>query len=129
MRAPTSPILSEFYFQFLENTTIYSLLRDYNISGFFRYVDDILILYKENTTNIDDLLSTFIKLTTNLKFTLVKETEGKINFLDITIHRETSSLSMEIYRKPAYTDSIIPNDSTIVNVWDPTTYFSTYHWI
>jgi hypothetical protein len=110
MGAPTSPILSEFYLQFQENTTMYSLLIDYNISGYFRYVDDILILYKENTINIDDL-STFNKLTPNLNFTLEKETGGKINFLDITVHRENSSLSIEIYRKPIYTDSIIPNDS------------------
>jgi hypothetical protein len=58
MGAHTSPFLSEFYLQFIENTTIYSLLIDYNISGYFRYVDDILILYKENTINIDDLLNT-----------------------------------------------------------------------
>jgi hypothetical protein len=107
IRAPTSPILSEFYLHFLENTTIYSLLIDYNISGYFRYVDDIMILYKENTTNIDDLLNTFNKLTTNLMFTLEKETEGKINFLDLTIHRETSSLSMEIYRNPLF-QMIVP---------------------
>jgi hypothetical protein len=111
MGAPTSPILSEFYLQFLENSKIYNLLIDYNISGYFRYVDDILIIYKENTTNTEYLLSSFNKLTPNLKFTLEKETEGKINFLDITIHRESSGLSIEIYRKPTYTHYIILKDS------------------
>jgi hypothetical protein len=37
--------------------------------------------------------------------------EHKINFLDITIHREHNIFSIEIYRKPTFTDSIIPNDS------------------
>jgi hypothetical protein len=37
--------------------------------------------------------------------------EHKINFLDITIHTESNSLSIEIYRKPTYTDSIFLNNS------------------
>jgi hypothetical protein len=61
--------------------------------------------------SIEDLLNSFNKLTPSLKFTLEKEAERKINFLDITIHRESKSLSTEIYKKPTYTDSIIPNDS------------------
>jgi hypothetical protein len=67
--------------------------------------------HNENTTSIEDLLNSFNDLTPNLKFTLEKEVERKINFLDTTIHRESNNLSIEIYRKPTYTDSIIPNDS------------------
>jgi hypothetical protein len=111
MGPPTSPVLSEFYLQFLENSKIYNLPLNYNILGYFRYVDNILIIFKENTTNIEDLLNRFNKLTPYLKFTLEKEAEGKINFLDVTIHRASSSLSMEIYRNPTYTESIISNDS------------------
>jgi hypothetical protein len=59
--------------------------------------------------NIEDLLNSFNDLTPNLKFTLEKEVESKINFLDITIHRESNNLSIEIYRKLTYTDSIILN--------------------
>jgi hypothetical protein len=111
MGAPTSSIFSEFYLQFLENSKIYNLLLNYNIVGYFRYVDDILIVYNDSTTEIEDLLNDFNSLTANLKFTLEKEEDCKINFLDITIHRENNKLSVEIYRKPTYTDSIIPNDS------------------
>jgi hypothetical protein len=56
---------------------MYTLLLEHNISGYFRYVDDILILYKENTTNIEDFNS-FNELTPNRKFTLGKEAERKI---------------------------------------------------
>jgi hypothetical protein len=44
-------------------------------------------------------------------FTLEREKDRKINFLDITIDREQSKLSTDIYRKPKFTDVIIPNDS------------------
>jgi cellobiose phosphorylase len=40
-------------------------------------------------------------------FTLEREKERKINFLDITIYREQSKLSTDIYRKPTFTDVII----------------------
>jgi len=31
--------------------------------------------------------------------------------MDLTIHRDVNSFSIDIYRKPTYTDSIIPIDS------------------
>jgi hypothetical protein len=40
-----------------------------------------------------------------------KETENKINFLDITIQKEEHKFSFKIYRKPTTTDSITPSDS------------------
>jgi hypothetical protein len=59
MGAPTSSIFSEFYLHYQENSRIYDLLRNHNIAGYFCYVDDILIVYNESTTNIEDLLHCF----------------------------------------------------------------------
>jgi hypothetical protein len=98
--APTSSIFSELYLQYLENTTIFNLLLDYNIKGYFRY-----------TTNIDELLDHFNNLSPKLNFTIEKEENHKINFLDVTITRDPNKLSVDIYIKPAYTDVIIPCDS------------------
>ena len=36
---------------------------------------------------------------------------GSKKFLDVTIHRDVNRFSRDIYRKPTYTDSIIPIDS------------------
>jgi hypothetical protein len=60
---------------------------------------------------LSDLLDCFSKLNTKLVFTLERQKDRKINFLDITIYREQSELSTDIYRKPTFTDVIIPNDS------------------
>jgi len=46
-----------------------------------------------------------------MKFTTEEEKENKINFLDITISKEENNISFDIYRKPATTDTIIPNES------------------
>ena len=100
MGAPTSSIFSELYLQSLENSTIYNLLLNYDIKGYFRYVDDILIIYDEGKTNIDTLLECFKNISPKLKFIIEKEIEHKINFLDITVNREPNKMSIDIYRKP-----------------------------
>jgi len=111
MGAPTSSIFSEFYLQHQGNSRIYDLLRNHNIAGYFHHVDEILIIYDESTTNIKDLLHCFNNPNPKLKFTLEKEVERRINFLDLTIHGGHNKFSIDIYRKPTFTDTIIPNDS------------------
>ena len=111
MGAPTSSVFSEFYLQHLENHKIYNLLLSHKVEGYFRYVDDILIVYNEDNTNIDILLDHFNNLTPKLKFTIEKENNRQINFMDVAISRETNKLGINIYRKPTYTDTIIPRDS------------------
>jgi ABC-type nitrate/sulfonate/bicarbonate transport system ATPase subunit len=81
MGAPTSSILSEVYLQHVENTMIYDLLIKHKVEGYFRYADDILVMYKDNT-NIYRMLDD--NLASTMKFTL-EEQNNKINFLDITI--------------------------------------------
>jgi hypothetical protein len=73
MGAPTSAILSEIYLQFLENNVIYSILKTYNINGYFRYVDDILTIYNTTESNIYNVLNDFNQITPKLKFTIRKK--------------------------------------------------------
>jgi hypothetical protein len=88
-------------------------------------VDDLLIVYNVNKTDIEDLLNCFNNLTPKLNFTIEKETRGSTNFLDITIHREDNKFSIDVYRKPTYTDSVIHNDSaTLLSI--STQQYATY---
>jgi len=77
---PTFSIISELYLQFLENPTIYNIPLNYDIKGYFRYIDDILIVYDEEKTNIDTILDCFNNISPKIKFAIEKETECKINF-------------------------------------------------
>ena len=70
MGAPTSSILSEFFLQHLENSKIYDILLNYNIVGYFQYVDDLLIIYNERKADIEELLYRFNDITTKLNFTI-----------------------------------------------------------
>jgi hypothetical protein len=62
MGAPTSSILAETYIQYMEHTQIYPILVKQQIITYFRYVDDILILYDQNKTNIDHTIKEFNEL-------------------------------------------------------------------
>jgi hypothetical protein len=75
---------------------------------YFRYVDDILLIYNQNKTNIEEMLAEFNKQQPTIKFTIEKETHKSINFLDLTIRQE-QKLEYTIYRKPTQTDIIIPS--------------------
>jgi hypothetical protein len=46
-----------------------------------------------------------------MKFTAEPESNNQIKFLDITIHKKTAKWTFSIYRKPSFTDSIIPYSS------------------
>jgi hypothetical protein len=111
MGAPTFSIFSEIYPQHTKNTKIVDILLKNHITGHFRYVDDIFIVYKKDTTNIYDVLNIFNNIMPTMKFTTEEEKENKISFLDITIPKEENNISFEIYRKPATTDTVIPNES------------------
>ena len=110
MGAPTSSIFSEIYLQHLENTVLSDIIIKHNVLGYFRYVDDILIIYKEEQTYIHHVLDICNAATPTLSFTIEKE-KHSTNFLYITIYKTNSRLSFRIYRKPTTTDNIIPQDS------------------
>jgi hypothetical protein len=108
MGAPTSSILSEIFLQFLEHNKICKILIENKIVAYFRYVDDILIIYDNHKTNIANVLMTFNSLHSKIKFTSELE---HINFLDITIHRSSNEVFATIYRQPTVSGYLIPHDS------------------
>ena len=110
MEAPSSSILSEIYLQFLENTRIYDILLRHQIKGYFRYVDDIMIVYDNNNTDIHKVLEQSNSTSPTLTFTIEPEWNKCINLLHITICND-QKISFKIYRKPTATDTIIPRDS------------------
>jgi hypothetical protein len=69
----------------MEHKQIYPILLKHKIIGYFRYVDDILLIYNQNKTNIKEMLAEFNKQQPRIKFTIEKEKHKSINFLDLTI--------------------------------------------
>jgi hypothetical protein len=78
---------------------------------YYRYVDNILIIYNEDNANIDDTLTEFNTVHPNIKYTIEKQENNKLNFLGINIISTLGKLTFNVYRKPTTTDLIIHNDS------------------
>jgi hypothetical protein len=53
MGAPISAILTEVFIQYVEHKYMYPVLRTREIMAYYRYVDDILIIYDQRETNIE----------------------------------------------------------------------------
>ena len=111
MGAPSSGILSEIYIQNMEHTIIYNILIQHSILGYFRYVDDILIVYNENVTDIHRVYNLLNHVDPTIKFSLETENNHNINFLDVSINHQDNHFTFNIHRKPTTTDIIIPADS------------------
>jgi hypothetical protein len=115
MGAPTSGLLAEFFLQHLEHTHITHLSDKHETIRYFQYVDDILIVYDANHTDVYNILQDFNTIHPQLKFTAEQETNNQLNYLDITIHRTPTNWNFAIYRKPTFTDTIIPYNSNHPN--------------
>jgi DNA mismatch repair ATPase MutL len=101
--------------QHLKHTIIYRILNKHQIIDYYRYIDDILIIYNEQYTKIENTLNEFNSVHHKIKFTMKKETRNRINYLDMTTIKEHNKITFNIFRKPTTTDSIIHNDSCHFN--------------
>jgi Reverse transcriptase (RNA-dependent DNA polymerase) len=74
-----------------------------------RYVDDVIAVVKKS--QVEKTLEELNKRSPTIKFTIEREKNGKIPFLDLMIEVIGENLSFDIYRKPQHVQRYIPNDS------------------
>lgn len=68
--------------------------------AWYRYIDDIMILWGGSTTLLEEYLEYNLGNTFNLKFTMTYNSSA-VTFLDLTIKKDTDgSLQTELFRKP-----------------------------
>ena len=102
MGNPLSSFLAEAVMQDLENQT---LTNDMHIKLWDRYVDDTFSIIK--THHIKKVFDT-INTTDGIIFTMEKEKNGEIAFLDIKLSRtEHGSIETQVYGKNTHTDRIL----------------------
>ena len=108
MGAPTSGFLAEYFLQHLEQLHIPHLSDKREIIKYFWYVYDILVIYDTNHSDVQNTLKDFNKMHPKLKFTAECDKNNQMNFLDITINITYTDWRITAYRKPTFTDKIIP---------------------
>jgi len=107
---PSTGILSEIFMQYTETSHIAHLTKKHMIINYFCYVDDILI-FDSAHTNIQSILTDFNSIQPNLHFTAETEQNNAVNYFDISIHKIEYNIQTAVYRKPTFTDTIIPYSS------------------
>jgi hypothetical protein len=70
-------------------------------------VDDIFILYDQRKIDEQILLQKINGVDNNLQFKMSVEANNTINFLDTLIHRGNNDITIELYRKPTETGTVI----------------------
>jgi hypothetical protein len=72
-----------------------------------RMRDDIFIIWDHSERELDRLFWYLNGIEPKIQFTIEKEKEGSLPFLDIHIHRLPNSLITKVYRKPTHTQRYI----------------------
>ena len=110
MGNPLSPLAAEIFMDNLEN----EIQKDPIFNKFifwYRYVDDIFACFTGTERQLNNFHNRINKLHKNITFTLEKEIENSINFLDLTITKINNKCSFKIFHKPTHTDMVIHNTS------------------
>ena len=111
MGSPLSPLLAELFMDNLEGKIVENSPFKDKIVYWFRYVNDIICLWKGSNRQLDNFLCYLNTLHQRIKFTMEVEQNNVLNFLDLRIDHSTGFHEFSIFRKPTHTDVIIPHHS------------------
>jgi hypothetical protein len=103
--SPISSTIAEIYLQFLEEIYIKQWLESKEIIYYKRYVD-IFIIFNQNKTNEKTAINHVNNIYKHLEFKISEEENNYINYLDLSIHRNTNSIVLGMYRKPTHTQTL-----------------------
>jgi hypothetical protein len=109
MGSPLFPVLCNLYLEDLESRALSSFTPKPSL--FVRYVDDIFIIWPEDISPLEELLAHFNSFYATTKFTVEREKDASIPFLDVKVTRKNGKVTTEVYRKPTDTGLYLQYDS------------------
>ena len=99
MGSPASPVVANLFMAKLEEKALTSFKERPKL--WYRYVDDIISIVKAKV--VEELLAHLNDQHPSISFTVEREENGQLPFMDAHIHRVAGSLKMGVYRKPTHT--------------------------
>jgi hypothetical protein len=82
MDVPATAILAEAHIENTKRKQKHRILMKRQITGYFSYVDDILLICDQRKTNIEETLNEFNKQQTTIKFAIENELHSSIIFVN-----------------------------------------------
>ena len=108
MGSPLSPVMANIYMEYFEDMALNSApLRP---TMWLRYVDDTFILWPHQE-DIQVLLEHVNTIRPSIQFTMEKEKDNQLAFLDILITRTECGFKTSVYHKPTFTGQYLNFDS------------------
>jgi hypothetical protein len=107
MGTPVTGTIADIVLQYYQQLILKHMPETKAIIYYNRYVDDILIIFNSTNTSQEQITNTINPIHSNLAFTLTRENNNRINFLDLLFIKNKNKLETDIYRKPTTTDTTI----------------------
>ena len=110
MGSPLSPIVANLYMEYSERKALDS----FHLMPVWwkRFVDDTNLNQTHGRAEMEKFFNHLNSISSEIKFTMELEENGKIAFLDVLISRkEDGTLGHQVYKKKAHTDSYLHADS------------------
>ena len=111
MGSPLGRALANLFMGYHENKRLNSE-ENSTVLFYKRYVDDIFCLFKCET-DAERFLTFLNRQHPNIKFTIEKEKNNQLPFLDILNDSSSNKLVTSVYRKPTYT-GLLTNFNSLV---------------
>lgn len=97
MGSPLSPVAAGLYMEWLEKHQYENIMGVGTV--WMRYVDDVLVVVPQ-TMDLNEKLTELNLVDPKIQFTLEKEKQGSIPFLDTEIVRKGHEVKFKVHRKP-----------------------------
>ena len=100
MGLPLSPVLANIYLEYIEEMVLWST--SLNPSMWLTYVDDTFVLWSHQE-DVQKLLDHVDSIRPSIQFTMEKEQDNKLTYLDVLVTRKKQEFSSSVFRKPTFT--------------------------
>jgi hypothetical protein len=108
MGSPVSAVIANLVMEEVEQRALASV--PVSLSFWKRIVDDVIFAVSRN--EIDILLQHLNSFELSIQFTVKREINGHLAFLDLNVHRTVEGkLETDVYRKPTHTDKYLSYNS------------------
>ena len=122
MGSPLGPTLANAFLFRFEKNWLRNCPSDFKPHYYRRYVDDIFVLFT-SARHLEAFRNFLNGGHANLSFTIEREKQNRMSFLDIAIIREDKTFTTSVYRKPTFSgvythfDSFLPSTYKFGNVY------------
>ena len=106
--SPLSPVLANIYMEYFEEMALGST--SLKPSMWLRYVDDTFILWPHQE-DVQILLDHANSIWPSIQFTMEKEQDNKLPFLDVLVTSTEQGFRSSVYRKPTFTGKYLDFNS------------------